>query len=238
LYLNNRDGAKVVWDQGDYPLTPGLVHLIPSGVQFDCRCNRKVTHFYVHFDLVGLPLPALAGVFDRPMGIKPSRVARGMFAELLGAWRPGAPMPGGLAGVARVKAATYQALAMVFDRLSPSGHEQLRRWTDGRDPISPAVRYIEDHFAEPIGNDKLARMCHLSTDHFSRRFRKFTGRSPAKYIADRRINQASQRLMLSGDSIEQIAAETGFPDRFYFSRVFKQRTLISPAAYRKWARVY
>ena len=233
LYVNDREGAKVVWAGGEHPILPGRVHMIPSGIMFDCRCSRRVSHFYVHFDLIGLPLPALVGLFDRPIGFVAERGLSALLEALIKSWAPGSPVPGGLAGAARLKAATYQALGQVIGALSPPQYQRLLRWTDGRDPTGPAVRYIEEHLGEPIDNAQLAKMCHMSPDHFIRRFRQFTGRPPAKYIMDRRINHASQRLLLTDDSIDRIAEASGFPDRFYFSRVFKNRTLTSPAAYRK-----
>ena len=42
------------------------------------------------------------------------------------------------------------------------------------------------------------------------------------------------RLLVQGDAtLEAIAERTGFPNRAYFSRVFKQVTAESPAAFRR-----
>jgi transcriptional regulator GlxA family with amidase domain len=56
-------------------------------------------------------------------------------------------------------------------------------------------------------------------------------------VQARRIAVASQQLLFTEKSIEQIAQETGFADRFHFSRVFALHKQYPPAAYRKRTRV-
>lgn len=48
-----------------------------------------------------------------------------------------------------------------------------------------------------------------------------------------RIKKAQEYLRTTNDSIEQIAVRVGYQDYFYFTRVYKKATGISPAAYRK-----
>ena len=57
--------------------------------------------------------------------------------------------------------------------------------------------------------------------------------TPARYVQQVRLRKACQFLIESDGSIDQIAQALGFPDRFYFSRVFKKHTDNSPAQYRK-----
>ena len=63
------------------------------------------------------------------------------------------------------------------------------------------------------------------------------GQTPAQYVLERRITFAAERLSFSEDSIERIAEVCGFPDRFYFSRMFVRRMGQPPAAYRRTSRV-
>jgi len=77
----------------------------------------------------------------------------------------------------------------------------------------------------------------MSEDHFIRRFRECVGQSPAQYIQEQRVARAAQRLVFTTESIDAIAAATGFANRFYFSRVFTRHMGTSPAAYRNAPRV-
>ena len=85
-------------------------------------------------------------------------------------------------------------------------------------------------------NKSLAGLCCLSEDYFIRRFRDCVGQTPAQYLLSQRIMQAAQQLLFTDKSLEQVAEETGFGSRAYFSRMFARARGISPAAYRKGGR--
>ena len=57
--------------------------------------------------------------------------------------------------------------------------------------------------------------------------------SPKKYLLNQRMEHARRLLIHSTDSIEEIAAQTGYADRFHFSKVFRRFYDIPPAAYRE-----
>lgn len=231
LYVNNRDGAELVQAAGSYRLTPGEVHFVPAWVPFSCRCTGPVSHFYVHFELLGLPAVVVREVFDRPVsiGAEPSVLA---WADAL----TGA-LPDELAALSRAKGMVHLAVARLFEALSPTAQRRCRQFLAGDEAVRPALRLIEDHFDQALDNASLARQCNLSEDHFIRRFRETVGQTPAQYVLDRRVTEAAQLLLFGTDSIDRIAARCGFPNRHYFSRVFKQRVGLPPAAYRRSSRV-
>ena len=73
-----------------------------------------------------------------------------------------------------------------------------------------------------------------SADHFRRCFKEETGATPLEYLTTLRINHAKKLLRATPyQSIESIASGCGFDDEFYFSRVFKKSTSLSPRQYRK-----
>jgi AraC-like DNA-binding protein len=71
----------------------------------------------------------------------------------------------------------------------------------------------------------------LCPDHFKKLFKKETGLTPSQYLMEKRINHAKQ-LLENGYSrfitIKQVAAQVGFDDAYYFSRVFKKYAGNSP----------
>jgi len=57
--------------------------------------------------------------------------------------------------------------------------------------------------------------------------------NPSKYITEYRIRRAKDLLEYGGIPVAEIAECVGYVDCFYFSRVFKKCTGLSPSAYRK-----
>lgn len=78
----------------------------------------------------------------------------------------------------------------------------------------------------------LAAACHLSSDHFYKVFKAFTGVSPGDYVVATRIEQAQHDLLSSSMNISQIAARLGYSSVYFFSRQFKKKCGLSPRSYR------
>lgn len=99
--------------------------------------------------------------------------------------------------------------------------------------VANAVYYIETHLEEQLSNQTLANMANMVTNSFARLFRENTGLSIQQYIKKKRIDKALILLHHSVISIDDMASQCGFSDRFHFSKVFKELMGMSPVAYRK-----
>ena len=98
--------------------------------------------------------------------------------------------------------------------------------------LNEILSYIEHHYADRLSNSMLAKMACMSIEGLSKMFRSHIGTPPATYITHIRVKQASHLLLHSNETIDWIALSTGFPNRNYFSRVFKKITNESPAEFR------
>lgn len=99
-----------------------------------------------------------------------------------------------------------------------------------------AVAYLNGHFAENIVVANVARQLHCSAGHFHRAFKRHTGSSPIDYLRQLRIQHATHLLENTDSSITMIARQVGYPDQFYFSRVFRKFLRQSPSDFRKRVR--
>ncbi len=95
------------------------------------------------------------------------------------------------------------------------------------------VRFIQEHYAEGLSLQMLAEQFCMSESYISNLIKKKTGKGFGEHLMEYRIQKAQELLRTTNDSIEAIAARVGYPDYFYFTKVYKRATGISPAAYRK-----
>jgi len=72
----------------------------------------------------------------------------------------------------------------------------------------------------------------LSANYFGDLIKKETGKSAQEYIQSKVIDVAKERIFDPKKSISEVAYELGFKYPQHFTRVFKQRTGLSPNDYR------
>jgi len=99
--------------------------------------------------------------------------------------------------------------------------------------VSVMTEYIDAHYTEPLTLHQLAEICHGSPYHLHRTFKKIMNITPVDYIQQRRITQACTELIQSHQSITAIGLNIGIPNTSYFVTLFKKKTGITPAQYRK-----
>ncbi len=77
-----------------------------------------------------------------------------------------------------------------------------------------------------------AEELHLSANYFGDLIKKETGASAQEYIQTRVIDVAKERIFDVGKSISEIAYDLGFKYPQHFTRLFKQKTGVTPIEYR------
>ena len=68
---------------------------------------------------------------------------------------------------------------------------------------------------------------------FARRFRSATGYLPIEYVHAVRIEEARRILETEASAIDEVGYQVGYDDPTFFRRLFKRKTGLSPAAYRR-----
>lgn len=100
--------------------------------------------------------------------------------------------------------------------------------------MQSAVAYINAHLSEEMTLDDVARAAHMSKYHFCRTFKATVGVGVSTYLLFTRISLAKE--LLSGKepyTVSEIGTLCGFASPSHFSRAFKEKTGLSPLAYRK-----
>ncbi len=99
--------------------------------------------------------------------------------------------------------------------------------------VTEAAAYIAAHYGEPLAIADVAERFFLSTDYFTRQFKKYTGRTPKDYLTLCRVDEAA--LLLRGTDLPMvdIACRAGFASQSRFAEVFRRVYGLSPTDYRK-----
>ncbi|GAB0117053.1 hypothetical protein Acid7E03_11250 [Acidisoma sp. 7E03] len=98
--------------------------------------------------------------------------------------------------------------------------------------LNRVLDYIGAHLPEEMTLDQLAAEACLSPYHFARLFKQATGLSPHRYVTDRRIQLAQNKLARNGASLVEIGLDCGFGSQTNFTRVFRKNTGLTPGQYR------
>jgi AraC-like DNA-binding protein len=159
-----------------------------------------------------MPLPRLSRI-----GPQPDIVA--LYGDLTAAWLLRA------SGYGLRARATYMLILQRYFQLllyRTSDKKQDNRFTK-------ALRYITEHYDEPLTVRGMAEMSGLSPLYFGDCFRRETGLSFRQYLTSIRLNRAEDMLYSGEYTVNEVAAACGFSDIFYFSKVFKEHRGVSPS---------
>jgi transcriptional regulator GlxA family with amidase domain len=100
------------------------------------------------------------------------------------------------------------------------------------DRFADLPAWILSHLSDDLSIDALAQRAAMSRRNFTRLFHEAFGKSPAQFVAEARIAEAQQRLLVPRNSVESIAQSLGFRSADVFSLAFERVTGIRPRIYR------
>ena len=97
--------------------------------------------------------------------------------------------------------------------------------------ISQVQDYINRHLTERLSLNTVADLFFLSPGYLSTTFKKHCGMSFTEYINCQKVNLAKDLLLKQEMKIYEIAAFLGFENTYYFSKVFKKVSGMSPSEF-------
>lgn len=219
FYWNNGEGASVWLEGKEHPLTSADIILIPPNTHFSSSCKEEPMHFYIHFT-ASQPFADMAPQIIRIPAVAEIRRIIAETAENVSRNESGS-----------VKLSIDVLLLILHVLRSVPADFPAKRKLDSR--ISAAMKMIDENISKPPSNDIIAKRLSMSTNAFLRLFRENAGMSPQVHSRTKRIEKACILLHYSDLDIKQIASETGFCDRFHFSRVFKKLRKVGPSEFRR-----
>lgn len=100
---------------------------------------------------------------------------------------------------------------------------------------TPIKDIMEKNYPYNLGIEEYAMMTNRSISSFKRDFQAVYNTTPGRWLIEKKLSHAKKLLIESDRSIGNVAFDSGFENTAHFSRLFKQRTGITPMEYRKKA---
>ena len=101
------------------------------------------------------------------------------------------------------------------------------------DVVNQVKKYIVEHQDGDTSLYNLAEQVHFSQEYLLRIFKKKEGITILQYINDLKLAAAKQLLTDSELQVREIADRLGFASQGYFGRFFRNKTGLTPNAYRE-----
>lgn len=218
------NGALTV-DGTRFPVLAGSCFLLRPG----CRCvgwqdaRDRLSVLNVHFDFLGAKGP----VYPQGKGLLPlyRRLYDLGFAQRL-LYRVLDCMSAG------EEQAAAHWLQAALDEIALQDRQSLQP-----DSLRQGILALCAEIQRDPGEDwrlgRLSARFGYAPDYFGRVFGRMTGSPLSAYVIGVRMNQAKVLLRSCDSPIGEIARQLGYRDVCFFSRQFRQKTGLSPSAYRQ-----
>lgn len=102
--------------------------------------------------------------------------------------------------------------------------------------LEAVQNFMLENISQPLKLDTLAAAAKLSRFHFVTKYKALTGYSPIRHFLNMKMEHACHLLDSTALSVKGVAAELGYDDQLYFSRLFTKTVGLSPRAYRRSVR--
>lgn len=194
-------------------LRPGRLYLISPRTSISSHNPEPFSKWYVHFILGRSDLLSLPGIYPQEIDEISEK-----YLEALQS--------------ARGEPYNWESASLVIHALTRLPSEA---WTDRKldSRVEKAMDYLQANLSRKITAADAARAAGVSVRNLNHLFRSQVRMAPMSVLLNCRLDRACHLLRHTEQSIEQVAENCGFPNRYYFSRMLKQHRGISPAAYRK-----
>lgn len=215
--VTSGSGKLRIYDK-EYPLSPGCIFFAFPGSPYFIEAEDNFHYLYIGFMGSGV-----SKLFD-DLSIRITDPVYPGFDHITEFW---------LAAINRVNRRNANILveSVLLYTLS-----FLHETPDAQTPASGSEQtfrliadYVDTHFRDPdISLKKIAGLFSYTEKYLSSLFKKHMQTGFRDYVNCLRIQYAQQLLIRSSQTATQIAAQCGFRDSLYFSKVFKKRAGLTP----------
>jgi len=212
-----------------YKVSANQFFLLPQNIEhaYGSDANDPWTIYWIHFGGEGLPAFNSMRIVEKhfePAHIKSNEQIFSLFEKMYKTLELGYSYENLLF--------VNMSLCQFISYFIYNSKHFTSKQVDTNDCVDKAVLFMQENIYKNISLQKLASNYNYSPSRFSALFKQKTGYAPIDYFIQMKMQRASQKLDLTGDSVKAIAIEMGFDDPYYFTRRFTKIIGVSPTKYR------
>ena len=245
LYWNRNKGGQLIHREDIFEMDPNFLYIIPPFTSFSSQftknhvyskgihvsgrhltdhfdeedCGEKLIHFFAHFNL-GAPFDA---VYTGILKIELTSYLKDRVLYLTKRLK--------IENTDFKLTFNLKLQAFIKEALTNIGPELWKTINiDSR--VLKIIRYVEMNIEKKLSNPDMADIVNMASNSFARLFKEEMNITLHSFIQNRKIAKACELFEHTDQTIEDVAFNLGFADRYHFSRVFKSVTGLTPASYK------
>ncbi len=224
LYLPVKGAFRLNYMNESVVVEPGSIHLVPAHTPFTYESMTPSDHYWLHFLSKQLrTVPAFQS--HRVLPVENLKKKRFEFEKMFRQIRTARTVSDDL----RIRNGIFVLLAPFLE----SALHELPQDAASKGGFTEVLEYIDRNLAKEINIAALSSLTQLSRADFSSLFRRSFGVPPKQYISLRRISRAKYLLWRTKLSVKEIAEQCGYENKYFFYRIFKKYTGVTPSQYRR-----
>ncbi|WP_322609979.1 AraC family transcriptional regulator [Pontiella agarivorans] len=124
------------------------------------------------------------------------------------------------------------ALSQLLGVIQLHMHSSELRLRTADENLDKTVEFMHRNLSRKLGLKELAGIAGMSMNHYGALFRKRYSSTPIDYFNRLKIQRACELLVTTNLRVGEAGEQLGFPDPYYFSRLFKKIMGVAPRDYR------
>lgn len=98
--------------------------------------------------------------------------------------------------------------------------------------VREALNFIEQNYTRNITPEDVAQCCNLNRSYLGKIFKEIMNSTIQDFLIKYRLNKACEMMKNKDIKLKDVAEANGYPNQFYFSKMFKKEYHMTPREWR------